>query len=289
MRIIPLDYETSKYFSALAPESVRILLTLPWIGGLGAVIGEENMAEVAGILLYDYDEEEGEFYITWIFVEERLRFQGIGETLLAQACIIAREKGLEGISVVYTEILGEEEYFENLEGYFAEKGISDKWNMPSSFLVDAETFSTLPFISMAEETNLNNVRPLKDIDLSEFNGFIKKEGHAGLEAHVFDQDASCGIYHNNVLKGVLVVLRGGDYYLPVTVIGVSDEDKDKLFLFTMRVIADNASVEDYIGLLCLTREAAKLFSHVFDEKDQYKTYAMAGEIEMVLENLGEEE
>ncbi len=284
MKVMPLDYENSKIFSNVVPEYVRCLLKLPWVGALGAIIEDEDLIDPVGTIFYR-EGEDGEFFISWLYVDESNRNRGIGENLLAETCILAGKKGFSGISVLFSETVANKECLENLESYFIEKGFTDKWKLPSNFIIDAETFCHLSLIKQAEKASLNGVKSFEKISLNEFNVFMDNKGIKDISASDFDQKVSCGIYHDGLLEGVYLVLKSENYYIPVALFSKSTSDQKKLILFSCLKTVDIITLKDLVVLLDLTRKESDIFEKLFSEQDTYKVYALGAAVEDLLKNI----
>ncbi|MCR4892427.1 MAG: GNAT family N-acetyltransferase [Lachnospiraceae bacterium] len=287
MNIVLVDYDNSMYFSELAPEHERACLALPYAGGLGALVEEGDSLVPAGLLIYEESEDE-ELIIRWLYVLERFRYKGIGERLLAELCSVAGESGYEGISVFFCEDVGEKEYLERYRSYFTEKGFSNEWKPPVTFIVGADKVTTLPFLSFAEKQALEDVHPLSKINATMINGFLGLKGIRGLRASDFEQNTSCGIIHDNKLKGLYLVLKGGNFYMPVMCIADSNDDTLKLMAFAILGIADNMTARDFLGLFDLNKKERAVIEKIFEDGDFYETYALSAETSALLKELEEE-
>ncbi len=290
MRIIPVDFDRSRFFSETAPDYVRTMLALPWINAIGAVEENGDLAEAVGLLMYDIDEGGGEIFVRWLYVLDRYRFRGIGEYLLAELCKMVGAMGFEGISVAFyrDDILGEE-YTRRFESYFTEKGIIDKWKLPKNYVAGAEEFSDLPIIAKAEEASLDGVVALKNISVAETNLFLKAKGIKGINAGFFEKNVSCGVYRDGRLKGLVLVLMGGNYYMFVKLIAEEDRDEEKLRMFSALAIADRIKMNEYVSMFSFNKKDAAILSKIFEGQEGIEFYALEADISKVLEELSSEE
>ncbi len=287
MKIISVDHDNSDYFSEVAPGYIRAMLAMPWVGALGAVLEEKASAYAVGFLLYE-EGEDGEFFVRWMYVLDRFRYRGVGENLLAEFCLLAKKKGCEGVSVVFSETSGDKEYLKRFESYFTEKGFSNEWKLPPSYVIGAENYANLPFIALAEKAALSEVKALGEIDAASFNAFMGLKGLKGYRASDFDQKTSSGIFYRNSLKGLLLFLKGDNYYVPVEMIADSDEDALKLAMFSSLAVSDNMTMNEYIAAYSMTKKGNGALQKIFEGENCYEAYALSADMTILMQELGEE-
>ncbi len=282
--ILQLDANTSKYFSEVAPEYIRSLLELPFFGAIGAF--DVFSAQPVGILLFEERTGE-ELYIRWFYVLEKFRYKGNGEQLLAHFCRMAGQNGYKKISVVFSEVIGEKEYLSRFEDYFTEKGFTRRQELPSSYMVNGEKFLSLPFVTSGDDQVLEEVMPFCKISKAAYNEFMQTKEFSPILNTNFDKELSCGIFRGNKLSGLLFVLKGGEYYMPVGVVAYSKKDARKLLLYTVGKIAEQITQDDFVAAISLSENSQDVFQMIFDGEEGYEVYALEADTEVLLKDLGD--
>ena len=225
-----LNREDMPLFMGLIPNELKTHIFFPGTVVAGeAAKGEDGEVPVAGMILTLLKQEE--VGIEWLWVEEELRGEGIGEDLLMLAFDIAKADDRTSVTAkIYT---GDEEYFADALGatYFMERQFyhkreEDLWiitkkdfAMPNLTRLDRNLYH--PFISKklgSAVANTGAARTIKPLSAVSDEVLMAASGPGAVISRYredLDRDMSCVCMEGDVVRGACLLLHVKDSYWPI--------------------------------------------------------------------------
>ena len=123
MKILSLNQNLLKAFEGLDPLEVHKQKGFKADLMLGAVRDDEMKDVPAGLLLGNTEKKE--LSLRWLFVDPESRRKSYAERLLSEAFLVARDKGLELLSVTFPKLYGYKSLCRNDRVFFRSHGFSE--------------------------------------------------------------------------------------------------------------------------------------------------------------------